>query len=89
MSYEMTKQILERLGYDENFIRNVSYLVRTHDTVIEPNNLDNTLEMVQKRLQLQYADAKAHHPDKIDKRIRFLDEIKKQLPALEYEERDI
>lgn len=89
MSYEMTKQILERLGYDENFIRSVSYLVRTHDTVIEPNNLDNTLEMVQKRLQLQYADAKSHHPDKIDKRIRFLDDIKKQLPMLEVKERDI
>ena len=88
ISYEMTKQILTRLGYNEVFIRSVSYLVRTHDTVIEPRNLDNTLEMVQKRLQLQYADARAHHPDKIDKRIRFLDDIKKQLLILECGERD-
>lgn len=76
---EMTQQILTRLGYDEEFIDRVSYLVGTHDTIIEPSNLDNNSEMVQKRLQLQYADAKAHHPDKIEKRIKFLNDIKWRL----------
>lgn len=42
--------------------------------------------MVQKRLQLQYADAKAHHPDKIDKRIKFLDNITRQLQMRQQEE---
>ena len=79
VSCEMTQQILIRLGYDEEFIKRVSYLVKTHDTVIEPKNLDNSSEMIQKRLQLQYADAKAHHPDKIEKRIKFLDGVKAQL----------
>lgn len=87
ISCKMTQQILTRLGYDEKFIKRVSYLVATHDTVIDPNNLDNNFEMIGKRLQLQYADAKAHHPDKVEKRIRFLDGIKKQLQILEREER--
>lgn len=86
VSYEMTKQILTRLGYDKKYIEKVAYLVRTHDTPIEADNLDNTLEMVQKRLQLQYADAKAHHPDKIDKRIQFLDNITRQLQMMQQEE---
>ena len=86
VSYEMTKQILTRLGYDEKYIEKVAYLVRTHDTPIEVDNLDNTLEMVQKRLQLQYADAKAHHPDKIAKRIKFLDNITRQLQMMQQEE---
>ena len=32
-------------------------------------------EMTKKLLLLQYADAKAHHPDKIKKRTNFLDTI--------------
>ena len=83
VSYEMTQQILTRLGYDKEFINRVSYLVKTHDTIIKPNNLDNNSEMIQKRLQLQYADAKAHHPDKIEKRLKFLDDVKSQLQTLE------
>mgnify|MGYP006990040101 FL=1 len=35
--------------------------------------------MIMKRLKLQYADAMAHNPKYVDKRIQFLDEIKKQL----------
>ena len=89
VSYKMTKEILTRLGYEEEFIRRVGYLVENHDTVIQPYNLDNNFEMVQKRLQLQYADAKAHHPDKVGKRIQFLDSIKEQIKTLENLEREI
>lgn len=42
-SYKMTKQILSRLNYDEEFIKRVAYLVRKHDTPIDVENLDNTL----------------------------------------------
>lgn len=86
-SYKMAQQILTRLRYDEDFIKRVSYLVKTHDTIIKPNNLDNSLEMIHKRLQLQYADAKAHHPNKIEKRIKFLNDIEGQLHNLENIER--
>lgn len=79
VSEKMAIQILTRLGYDENFAQRVAYLVRNHDTVIDPKNFDNSMEMIQKRLALQYADAKAHHPDKVKKRIDILDEISKRL----------
>ena len=35
--------------------------------------------MIQKLLKLQCVDAKAHHPDKVEKRIRYLDKIKEDL----------
>ena len=89
VSCEMTQQILTRLWYDKEFIKKVSYLVQTHDTIIETNNLDNDFQMIEKRLQLQYADAKAHHPDKIEKRIKFLNNIKCQLNSLKNLEKQL
>lgn len=83
VSAKMAKKILNRLGYDEKFIDNVCYLVKMHDTIIDVNNLDNTYEMIMKRLQVQYADAKAHAPEKIEKRVKFLDNIAKQLKEIE------
>ena len=86
VSEKMSKEILERLGYDEEFIEKVCYLISTHDTIIDPKNLDNSDDMIKKRLQVQYADAKAHAPDKIQKRIEFLDNISDELEK-NFEER--
>ena len=82
VSNKMSIEILKRLGYPKEFIEHVSYLVLKHDTPIDPNNLDNSYEMTKKLLQLQYADAKAHHPEKIKKRTDFLDTILQQLEEL-------
>ena len=79
----MSEKILNRFGFDEEFKNNVIYLVKEHDIGIEPNNLDNSLEMVKKRLQLQYADAKAHKPDKVAKRIGLLNEVNEELEKIE------
>lgn len=88
VSAQMSESILKRLGYDEDFIRDVVYLVRTHDTIIDPDNLDNSYSMIQKRLLIQYADAKAHSPSTVEKRIKFLDEISSKLQKMMQEERD-
>lgn len=79
VSAKMTKEILKRMGYSETFIKDVIYLVSEHDTIIDVDNLDNTYEMILKRLELQYADARAHAPSKVGKRIKFLDEISNKL----------
>lgn len=87
-SFRMSKEILKRLEYDDDFIENVGYLVSMHDTIIDPNNLNNSIEMTKKLLQLQYADSKAHHPDKIKKRIDFLDSIEKKIDSLYNDKND-
>ena len=79
VSAEMTITILKRLKYPEDFVKDVTYLVRTHDTIIDVKQLDNTYSMILKRLELQYADAKAHAPGVVGKRVKFLDEISSKL----------
>ena len=79
VSYIMTLQILTRLGFDKDFIDRVSYLVRKHDMIIDVNNLDNTYEITEKLLTLQYADARAHAPETVEKKVNFLDGIKREL----------
>ena len=83
-SYKISKQVLTRLGYDEEFINRVLYLVLTHDIIIDTSNFDNEIGLVIKRLELQYADAKAHHPDKVSKRLEKLDEIRDHLNLVLY-----
>ena len=87
VSAKITEEILQRLGYQENFIEDVTYLVREHDTIIDVDNLDNSYNMIKKRLELQYADARAHAPSKVEKRVRFLDELSKRLDE-KYEEQE-
>lgn len=78
-STRIAKSVLSRLGYEQDTIKNVCYLVKTHDTPIDVNHLDNNIELVNKRLRLQYADARAHTPSTVQKRIDFLDDIKEKL----------
>lgn len=75
VSERIARQVLLKIGFDLSFVERVAYLVKTHDTPINPNQLDNDLELIKKRLQLQYADAKAHHPAKVERRIKKLDDI--------------
>ena len=60
----------------EDFINNVCYLIKYHDTLLDP---DNFSKLDYKLLDIQYADAKAHHPDKVLKRIKNLDKIKEEV----------
>jgi tRNA nucleotidyltransferase (CCA-adding enzyme) len=87
-STRITRNVLNRLGYEQDTIKNVCYLVKSHDTVIDVNNLDNNLELVKKRLRLQYADARAHTPSTVQKRIDFLDNIKGKLERVSEKEKD-
>ena len=75
VSEKITRHVLLKIGFELSFVERVAYLVKTHDTPINPNQLDNDLELIKKRLQLQYADAKSHHPAKVAPRINKLDII--------------
>ena len=74
-SADRSKKILNRLGYDEDFVTNVCYLVKYHDTIIEPIDIEFNRELNIKRLKLQYADAKSHSPHTIERRLARLDEV--------------
>lgn len=79
-SEEMSREILTRLGYEQEEIDDICYLVEHHDTIIDVDNLKtNNIELIKKQLYIQYCDAYAHHPDHIEKRIKKLNEIKEKL----------
>lgn len=70
-SAEITFNELCKIGFEKNIIDEVVYLVRFHDELIDTKHLDNSTSMIMKRLQLQYADAKAHSPSKVKKELGF------------------
>lgn len=77
VSKKMTKVILERLDYDREFIEEVCYLVEFHDSIISLSQVNENKDLLYKRYIIQYCDAYAHHPDKLEKRVKYLNKVKK------------
>lgn len=72
VSSEMSRVILERLGFNSEFIEEVCYLVKYHDMPIKVSKVLENKELVIKRYLVQYCDAYAHHPLKLEKRVKYL-----------------
>ena len=72
-SKEISTTILERLNIEPK--DEILYIIENHDTLIDINNIKNR-ELEIKRLKVQYADAYAHSPSTIKKRILRLNTIK-------------
>ena len=89
VSAVMAKQILERLGYDYNFIKRVVYLIKMHDTEITKEEIEYDPELMIKRLHVQECDSKAHHPDYQAKRLAYVEEIKKLIKEVTMDKKKI
>lgn len=68
----ISKNILTRLGYNEKYINEMCYLIENHDNPITKKDIENNYEINVKRFCIQYCDALAHHPDKLEKKIKYL-----------------
>ena len=68
----ITNEVLNRLNYKDNYIREITYLIENHDTSINRKNVINNYELCFKRYLIQYCDALAHHPERLEKRIMYL-----------------
>ncbi len=79
VSAEMSKEILQRLGYDEKYVSYICSLIEKHDTMIDDNNIKNNYEFYLKLYKIQRCDALAHHPDKLEKRKVYLKKIQEKL----------
>lgn len=79
ISSKMTRVILMRLNYDIDFIDEVCYLILNHDTPIKEDEILENRELAYKRYLVQYCDAFAHHPLKMEKREKYLKKIKTYL----------
>ena len=83
-SAEISKSILERLGYTEEQIKEISFLIENHDKTIQPKsiNVDN-IEKYKKLLYIQYCDASGYNPEYIQRVYEKLDRL--SLYLKEYE----
>ena len=79
VSSEMSKEILHRLGYDEEYINYICYFIENHDTKILDEQIKNNYEISLKLYKIQKCDALAHHPDKLEKRKIYLNEIQEKI----------
>lgn len=79
VSSEMSKKILARMGYDKDFVEKIIKYIRLHDTKITKEDIENDINFYSKLYQIQYCDALAHHPDKLEKRKEYLENTKKIL----------
>ena len=79
VSSTMAKTILNRLEFDKKYIDYICYLIEHHDTPIEDEQIRDNYELVLKLYKIQTCDALAHHPDKLEKRKFYLNQIQKKL----------
>lgn len=83
VSAKMTEEIMSRLGFPENYITEIYYLVLNHDYPIYEKDIINNYSLTLKRYEIQKADALAHHPDKLEKRKRYLNYVLAKIKRFE------
>ena len=79
VSYKMSTIILERLDYNQDFINRISYLILNHDHPISSKQIKENYELCLKLYEVQRCDALAHHPERLEKREEYLNNIKNKL----------
>ena len=78
-SSEIARIILNRLNYNEEYIEYICYLIKNHDKKICDVFIENNYEISIKLYKIQKCDALAHHPDSLEKRKKYLSEVKNKL----------
>ena len=79
VSARMSKEILKRLEFDDNYIDYICYLIEHHDTLISDEQIENNYDLCVKLFEIQRCDALAHHPDKLEKRKKYIEEISRKI----------
>ena len=79
VSAHISELILKRLGYNDDYIKYICYLIAYHDTKISKQQIDTNYEAAVKLYEIQWCDAFAHHPDKLERRKEYLHDTYKKL----------
>ena len=75
VSCNMSNEILKRLNFNDEEIKELCYLIKEHDSLISEKDINDNFDLVYKRFKIQFCDGLAHHPDKLEKRIKYLLEM--------------
>ena len=75
----ISKSILSRLGFNDEYINKICYLIKMHDIPITKKDIKMNYDLEYMRYKIQECDALAHHPEKLKKRKIYLESTKKLL----------
>lgn len=75
----ISKNILQRLGYDNSYITHICYLIEHHDIPIDSKQIEKDYEACLTLYEIQRCDALAHNPDKLENRKKYLEDVQKKL----------
>ena len=79
VSKEISKRILKRLEFKDTYIEEICNLIEKHDDIISNDDITNYPEQTNKLFEIQRCDALAHHPEKLEKRIKYLEKVKNKM----------
>ena len=71
-SATMSFDILKRLGFNDDEVMKLCYLISQHDYPITDKEIVNDKDLAITKFKIQCCDALAHNPTKLEKRIKYL-----------------
>ena len=78
-SARISKDILKRLGFEDEYINEMCFLIEHHDEPIEDELIQKNYGLCLKLYEIQRCDALAHHPEKLEKRKAYLNVMQRKL----------
>lgn len=72
VSADMAQIILKRLNFSDEEITKICYLIATHDEPINDQEIDDDYHLTITKFKIQFCDAMAHNPTKLEKRAEYL-----------------
>ena len=83
---QIAKNILERLGYNEDEVKNICFLIENHAKTIDVQDINmNNIDIMKKLLLIQYYDTSAYNPKYTNQVFERLDIIKEKIKLKERE----
>lgn len=76
-SANISKCVLERLGYEDNYIAYICEIISRHDTPLAKENIVENIDLSKVIFEVQKCDALAHNPAKNKKRLDYIEKITK------------
>ena len=84
VSEQMSRVILERLGYEPQYVNEICDIVKVHDESLTERDIQNDRNRAIKILKVQICDSLAHNPEKTHKRIKYIEQVTDMLNNVEY-----
>lgn len=76
VSADMAEQILDRLGFDDDYIAMICKMIKFHDTPLTEQDIIQNYGFCEKLFKVQTCDALSHNPQKNTKRLAYIEKMK-------------